>query len=65
MEDGIEQKDVGRRKVVQVVQVGSVGEGSKEVRKDEREENLNLRSKEERMVDALALKDDEGREKLR
>lgn len=29
------------------------------------EENLNLRSKEERMVDALALKDDEGREKLR
>ncbi len=33
--------------------------------KDEREENLNLRSKEERMVDALALKDDEGREKLR
>lgn len=31
--------------------------GSKEVRKDEREENLNLISKEERMVDALALKD--------
>lgn len=26
--------------------------------KDEREENLNLRSKEERMVDALALKDE-------
>lgn len=26
---------------------------------------VNLWSKEERMVDALALKDDEGREKLR